>query len=199
MSAALKEWKSLAAVYGVKPCELRFAMAMIDSAFKGTMTDYQLAFDASQDPVHVTNIRQMILEENIDCVDEQPEASKWAKSVAKANFLRGVVGPLAVNKQAIGIGLQGAFEKDPVTGEMVYNRTAKTIKSLAWKTAEKYLAKKASAAQQATIIDAARKRTQKKMPGSLSSSLGDRDSWMMFAQVVAVPALVLYLLFRKKG
>ena len=196
MSLANKEWQNLAEIYAVKVCELRFAMAMIDADFKGTMTDYEVALAASTDPQYVQFLRQAIFEENIGCEDEKaPDPLKGGFAQA-AKLLAGDWQTMAVSKSAIGKGIVGAYEKDPDTGQMVYNPKAKTPKSAAWKNAEFMTAKIASKNTQKQIIDQA---GMGPVQGSGTLIPRSSEGWMMTAAVVAVPALLLYLLIRKPG
>ena len=163
MSLANIEWQNLADVYGVKVCELRFAMAMIDAEFKGTMTDYEVASIASTDPEYVQSLRQAIFDENIGCQDEK--ALNPSKSMVVAKTM------------AMASGWQANALRN------IKDRKSKGT----WKNAEYHTAKMVNEENKRRIIEQAKQ------------SAGPKNAWLMTAAVVAVPALVLYLLIRKPG
>lgn len=144
MSLALQEWAGVAKKIGVKACEIKWAMAMIDPEFKGTMTDLQLAEQLAGEPEFAQNIRQAIFEANLGCEDAPTVSQNVSLESARKVMLAKDPFIAAVNKGAIGKGLKGG------------------AKSTAWKVAEFYVAKTAAKDTQKQVIETTKKTVEQK-------------------------------------
>ena len=123
-ATAAEDWQTLAKTFAVQPCQLQALIELIPAADRHPMTGYQVAHAWASDPEISQNIKQMIYDAEIQCVD-----APVSTGPGQTPLTFGFGGPVYAVKPHPAFGTSQSFKE-------LWKRTAKIAKQKSAQDAE---------------------------------------------------------------